>query len=82
MASALEEREELSSKCFICNVKVTTRSSYNVFCTLMPQREVLLIDVMSKILKKVLNPSKVRSSVLCRRQVFHFILIVKHACFT
>ncbi|VVC26905.1 Zinc finger C2H2-type,Zinc finger, RING/FYVE/PHD-type [Cinara cedri] len=67
MASALEEREGQSSRCFICNVKVTTRSSYNVYCTFMPQREVLLMDVMSKILKKVLNPSNMRSSVLCRR---------------
>ncbi|XP_050538915.1 zinc finger protein 37-like isoform X2 [Daktulosphaira vitifoliae] len=67
MASALEEREEQSSKCFICNVKVTTRSSYNVYCTFMPQREVLLVDVMSKILKKMLNPNQMRSSVLCRR---------------
>ncbi|XP_025203279.1 zinc finger protein 585A-like [Melanaphis sacchari] len=67
MASTLEDREELSSKCFICNVKVTTRSSYNIYCTFMPQRELLLIDVMSKILKKVLNPSQMRSSLLCRR---------------
>ncbi|XP_022180674.1 zinc finger protein 320-like isoform X2 [Myzus persicae] len=67
MSSALEEREEQSLKCFICNIKVTTRSSYNIYCTFMPQRELLLIDVMSKILKKVLNPSLMRSSVLCRR---------------
>lgn len=72
MASALEEREEQSSKCFVCNVKVTTRSSYNVYCTFMPQREVLLMDVMAKILKKIFNPSEMRSSVLCRRQVFVF----------
>lgn len=69
MASALEEREEQSSKCFVCNMKVTTRSSYNVYCTFMPKREKLLIDVMSKILQKILNPSHMRSSVLCRRQV-------------
>lgn len=69
MASALEEREEQSSKCFICNIKVTTRSSYDIYCTFMPQREVLLMDVMSKILKKIFNPSQIRSSVLCRRQV-------------
>jgi len=76
MASALEEREELSSKCFVCNVKVTARSSYNIYCTTMPQREMLLIDVMSKILKKVLNPSQMRSSLLCRRQVlFSFLLL-------
>lgn len=67
MASALEEKEELSSKCFVCNVKVTARSSYNIYCTTMPQREMLLIDVMSKILKKVLNPSQMSSSLLCRR---------------
>jgi len=74
MASALEEREEQSSKCFICNVKVTTRSSYNVYCTFMPQREILLVDVMSKILKEIFNPSQMRSSVLCRRQVLcHFL---------
>lgn len=77
MASALEEREEQSSKCFICNIKVTTRSSYNIYCTFMPQREVLLMDVMSKILKKMFNPSQMRSSVLCRRQVFiTFFLLV------
>lgn len=76
MASALEEREEQSSKCFICNMKVTTRSSYNVYCTLMPQREKLLINVMSKILQKILDPSKIRSSVLCRRQVFYSILVI------
>jgi len=75
MSSALEEREEQSLKCFVCNIKVTTRSSYDIYCTFMPQRELLLIDVMSKILKKVLNPSLMRSSVLCRRQVlFHFVL--------
>lgn len=76
MASALEEREELSSKCFICNVKIPICSSYNIYCTSMPQREMLLIDVMSKILKKVLNPSQMRSSLLCRRQVlFSFLLL-------
>lgn len=73
MASALEEREEQSSKCFICNMKVTTRSSYNVYCTLMPQREKLLINVMSKILQKILDPSQMRSSVLCRRQVLYIL---------
>lgn len=69
MSSALEEREEQSSKCFVCNIKVTTRSSYDVNCTLMPQRDALLLDVMSRILKKSLIPSHMRSSVLCRRQV-------------
>lgn len=69
MSSALEEREEQSSKCFICNMKVTTRSSYNVYCTFMPQRKKLLINVMSKILQKILNPAQMRSSELCRRQV-------------
>lgn len=69
MASALEEREEQRSKCYICNVKVTNRSSYNIYCTFMPQRQVLLMDVMSKILKKMINPSQLRSSNLCRRQV-------------
>ncbi|XP_050422775.1 zinc finger protein 569-like [Adelges cooleyi] len=67
MASALEEREEQSSKCFICNVRVTSRSSYNVYSTFMPQRDVLLVDVMAKILKKILDPAHMRSSVLCRR---------------
>lgn len=67
MASALEEREEQSSKCFICNIKVTSRSSYNIFCSFMPQRDILLMDVMTKILNKALNPSQMRSSVLCRR---------------
>jgi len=76
MSSALEEMEEQSLRCFICNVKVTTCSSYKVYCTFMPQRDTLLIDVMSKILKKNLKPSRMINSVLCRRQVlFHFALL-------
>ncbi|XP_015365841.1 PREDICTED: zinc finger protein 214-like [Diuraphis noxia] len=67
MSSALEEREEQSLKCFICNIKVTTCSSYKVYCTFMPQRNTLLIDIMSKILKKDLQPSQMKNSVLCRR---------------
>lgn len=69
MSSALEEREEQSSKCFICNIKVTTRSSYDVRGTIMPQRDVPLLDVMSRVLKRTIIPSLMRSTVLCRRQV-------------